>query len=59
LFEPFFTTKPQGTGLGLPIARRLVEAHGGKIGLTSDAASGTTVTVRLPVHRPDRDNAAG
>jgi signal transduction histidine kinase/HAMP domain-containing protein len=59
LFEPFFTTKPQGTGLGLPIARRLVEAHGGEIGLTSDAASGTTVAVTLPIQRPDNDNAAG
>lgn len=48
LTEPFFTTKAGGTGLGLGIVRRIVEAHGGRLGITSDAEAGTTVTVTLP-----------
>ena len=52
VFEPFFTTKTQGTGLGLPIARRLVELNGGEIGLALDApGTGTTIEVRLPLSR--------
>jgi signal transduction histidine kinase len=49
LFEPFMTHgKLRGTGLGLAIARSVVEAHGGKISLSSVYGSGTTVDVRLP-----------
>ncbi|HXE76410.1 MAG TPA: ATP-binding protein [Candidatus Xenobia bacterium] len=48
LFEPFFTTKPNGTGLGLAYARRVVEEHGGTIDCTSAPGAGTTFTVRLP-----------
>ncbi|RME41101.1 MAG: hypothetical protein D6788_01950 [Planctomycetota bacterium] len=53
-FEPFFTTKAKGTGLGLPICRRIVEVHGGKIELDSETGRGTTVTVTLPANRPAR-----
>jgi len=51
IFTPFFTTKARGSGLGLPTAKRLVEAHGGTIGIDCPPGGGTTVTVRLPVGR--------
>ena len=47
-FAPFFTTKHRGTGLGLPTARRFVEAHGGHIALDTPPGGGTVVTVFLP-----------
>ncbi|MEO7272938.1 MAG: PAS domain S-box protein [Vicinamibacterales bacterium] len=50
VFTPFFTTKSAGSGLGLPTARRLVEAHGGTIDLACPPAGGTVVTVRFPAH---------
>jgi signal transduction histidine kinase len=48
LTEPFFTTKPNGTGLGLPLVKRIVQAHGGTLQIDSDAERGTCVTVSLP-----------
>jgi len=52
IFRPFFTTKGNGTGLGLSLARRIVEEHHGKIEVTSSSGKGTTFTVTLPVHQP-------
>lgn len=48
VLEPFFTTKHRGTGLGLPTARRIIEAHGGGLSIHGTAETGTTVEVRLP-----------
>jgi PAS domain S-box-containing protein len=48
LFEPFFTTKHRGTGLGLPTARRIIEAHGGTLQLACPDTGGTVATIRLP-----------
>lgn len=49
VFTPFFTTKSRGTGLGLPTAKRLIEAHAGSISIDCPPHGGTIVTVRLPL----------
>jgi two-component system sensor histidine kinase PilS (NtrC family) len=50
IFEPFYTTKPGGTGMGLAIASRICEAHGGSIEVRSSADTRTVFTVILPAH---------
>ncbi len=56
VFSMFFTTKPDiGTGLGLPIAKKIVESHGGHLSFTSDPKAGTCFTVNLPA--PDESEA--
>jgi PAS domain S-box-containing protein len=49
IFEPFFTTKARGGGLGLPIAKRTAELHGGALTLECPAGGGTAVTMSLPI----------
>ena len=49
IFMPFFTTKSRGSGLGLPTAKRLVEAHNGRIAVECPPAGGTVVTISLPL----------
>ena len=48
IFEPLYTTQPQGFGLGLAIAQRVVEMHGGYIEVESDPGQGATFTIFLP-----------
>ena len=53
--EPFFTTKTRGTGLGLPIAKRVVDEHGGSFTIATAAGAGTKVTIELPIAPADAD----
>lgn len=49
VFEPFFTTKSNGTGLGLGIVKRIINAHGGEIRIISAAGAGTEVLLQIPL----------
>jgi signal transduction histidine kinase len=48
IFEPFFTTKPTGTGLGMAIAQRIIEAHGGTIAVGDNLDTGAEIIMELP-----------
>jgi len=52
IFEPFFTTKTKGTGLGMAIAGRIIEAHGGQIAVGQDASSGAEILITIPRATP-------
>ena len=49
VFDLFFTTKPEGTGLGMALARSVIRRHGGQLSIHSEVGHGTRVVVRLPV----------
>ncbi|MGA2618380.1 MAG: ATP-binding protein [Thermoguttaceae bacterium] len=55
-FDAFFSTKQGGSGLGLPTARKIIEAHGGSVRVQSEPGRGTQFTILLPV--PERLPAA-
>ena len=48
IFDAFFSTKPQGTGMGLSISRRIIEAHGGRLWASANAQEGATFQFTLP-----------
>lgn len=56
LFQPLFTTKAKGTGLGLAVCKRIVEAHGGEISFESEEGAGTSFVIKFPAN-PDEDLA--
>jgi nitrogen fixation/metabolism regulation signal transduction histidine kinase len=59
IFEPYFSTKTTGTGLGLPIAKRNVDLHGGSVAVESGHGAGTVVTFTLPVQTLEIDVDGG
>jgi len=57
MFEPFYSTKDGGSGLGLPTARKIIEAHGGRISVQSEVGRGTKFVIEFPV--PKRLSGTG
>ena len=58
IFKPFFTSKAKGTGFGLPVSKRIVDAHGGTISVESEEGVGSTFTVKLPIFHLSREDGA-
>lgn len=58
LFQPGFTTKERGTGIGLVVARSVIEQHGGRLAIENRPAGGCAATVTLPLTPPHAEDAA-
>jgi two-component system sensor histidine kinase AtoS len=59
VFDLFFTTKPEGTGLGMALARSVIQRHGGQLSITSGVGQGTRVIIRLPIDPASSDGGDG
>jgi signal transduction histidine kinase len=57
IFNPFFTSKAQGTGMGLPISRSIIELHGGRLWANSNLGPGATFQFTLPLETPASQSA--
>jgi len=55
IFDPFFSTKPMGTGLGLAMVHRIMDAHRGSISVNSTPGAGTAIVLRLPLVQPQEE----
>ena len=58
IFQLYFTTKENGNGVGLPLALRAVDLHGGKLNIDSKLSEGTSVRIRLPLQDRGSQSAA-
>ena len=58
MFEPFFSRRKGGTGLGLSVVQRIVEAHGGRVSAANREGGGAVFTVRLPASVIERSEEA-
>jgi signal transduction histidine kinase len=56
IFTAFFSSKPQGTGMGLPISRSIIESHGGRLWATSNSGPGATFQFALPLEAAARQS---
>jgi len=52
IFDAYYSSRPQGSGLGLPTAKKIVEAHNGTISVDSELGKGTSFTIKLPLSKP-------
>jgi len=52
IFDVYYSSRPQGSGLGLPTAKKIVEAHKGTISVDSELGKGTSFTIQLPLRKP-------
>jgi signal transduction histidine kinase len=57
VFTPFFSSRPSGSGLGLPLARKIIEVHSGRITATSEPGAGTRFRIFLPTHQIREDSS--